>query len=265
VGNLFPARQQTPNATMQTISSTTGLDVCASRYTGKERDTESGVDYFGARYYASAMGRFMSPDWASKPEPVPYSSLGDPQTLNLYSYVRNNPLWKPDIDGHGYWSDAWKQFKTDVTAAVKSASLTIEGGAGLKVKAGSKETNAHIGGTVHAEIKYSSKGSSVTGKAEVDAGVQVDGKGVSRETGFQKTQNEDDSVTPTQRYTETETSVTVGGHEVSDNKDEISLGGADYEGAGAGAKVSVSENAVKKVGSDIVDAIKQILPTPPQP
>jgi RHS repeat-associated protein len=32
------------------------------RYTGKERDTESGNDYFGARYYASSMGRFMSPD-----------------------------------------------------------------------------------------------------------------------------------------------------------------------------------------------------------
>ena len=34
-----------------------------SRSTGKERDAESGNDYFGARYYSSAMGRFMSPDW----------------------------------------------------------------------------------------------------------------------------------------------------------------------------------------------------------
>lgn len=74
--------------------------VCASRYTGKERDNESGLDYFGARYYASSMGRFMSPDWASKPEAVPYSVLGDPQSLNLYSYVRNNSLSKNDPDGH---------------------------------------------------------------------------------------------------------------------------------------------------------------------
>jgi len=44
-----------------------------SRYTGKERDAESGNDYFGARYYGSAMGRFMSPDWSAKIEPVPYS------------------------------------------------------------------------------------------------------------------------------------------------------------------------------------------------
>jgi RHS repeat-associated protein len=70
------------------------------KFTGKERDTESGLDYFGARYYASGMGRFMSPDWAAKAEPVPYSKLDDPQTLNLYSYVRNNPLSGVDPDGH---------------------------------------------------------------------------------------------------------------------------------------------------------------------
>jgi hypothetical protein len=42
----------------------------------------------------------MSPDWAAKAEPVPYSKLDDPQTLNLYSYVRNNPLTGVDPDGH---------------------------------------------------------------------------------------------------------------------------------------------------------------------
>src|ERR1019366_2886007 len=61
-------------------------------FTGKERDTESGNDYFGARYYASSMGRWMSPDWSAKEDPVPYAKLDDPQTLNLYDYVRNNPL-----------------------------------------------------------------------------------------------------------------------------------------------------------------------------
>lgn len=71
-----------------------------SRSTGKERDTESGLDYFGARYYGSTMGRWMSPDWASKPEAVPYASLDNPQSLNLYGYVNNNPLSKADPDGH---------------------------------------------------------------------------------------------------------------------------------------------------------------------
>ena len=69
-------------------------------YTGKERDAESGLDYFGARYYGSSMGRFMSPDWSAKIEPVPYSKLDNPQSLNLYSYTLNNPLSNVDTDGH---------------------------------------------------------------------------------------------------------------------------------------------------------------------
>ena len=49
---------------------------------------------------ASTMGRFLSPDWSAKEEPVPYSKLDNPQTLNLYSYVQNNPLSRIDADGH---------------------------------------------------------------------------------------------------------------------------------------------------------------------
>jgi hypothetical protein len=45
----------------------------------------------------------MSPDWANKPEAVPYSSLGDPQSLNLFGYVGNNPLSRRDPDGHCPW------------------------------------------------------------------------------------------------------------------------------------------------------------------
>ncbi len=71
-----------------------------SRSTGKERDSESGNDYFGARYYASSMGRFLTPDWSAKVEPVPYAKLDNPQSLNLYSYVGNNPLARADADGH---------------------------------------------------------------------------------------------------------------------------------------------------------------------
>ena len=69
-------------------------------FTGKERDSESGNDYFGARYYASSMGRFMSPDWSDYFDPVPYANLENPQTLNLYSYVQNNPLTFHDATGH---------------------------------------------------------------------------------------------------------------------------------------------------------------------
>ena len=70
------------------------------KYTGKERDSESGLDNFGARYNASSMGRFMTPDWAAKPVTVPYAHFGNPQSLNLYSYVQNNPTTTGDPDGH---------------------------------------------------------------------------------------------------------------------------------------------------------------------
>jgi RHS repeat-associated protein len=69
-------------------------------FTAKERDTESGNDYMFARYYNSATGRFLSPDWSAKEDPVPYAKLDDPQTLNLYSYVGNNPIGRADADGH---------------------------------------------------------------------------------------------------------------------------------------------------------------------
>ena len=82
------------------VSPSTAPDDTEQHFTGKERDTESGNDYFGARYYASAMGRWMSPDWSAKAEPVPYAKLDNPQSLNLYAYVGNNPLTRVDADGH---------------------------------------------------------------------------------------------------------------------------------------------------------------------
>jgi len=79
-------------------------DATEHHFTGKERDTESGNDYFMARYYTSALGRFTSPDWSAKVMPVPYALMGDPQSLNLYAYVANNPVTHVDPDGH---CDGW--------------------------------------------------------------------------------------------------------------------------------------------------------------
>jgi RHS repeat-associated protein len=76
-----------------------GADPNHYKFTGKERD-ETGLDEFGARYYSSAMGRFMTADWGAIPMAVPYAVLGNPQTLNLYSYVENNPATGTDPDGH---------------------------------------------------------------------------------------------------------------------------------------------------------------------
>jgi RHS repeat-associated protein len=102
-GNLCETISSLPFGDAQQTSGT--CSPSPNFFTGKERDTESGLDYFGARYYTSTMGRWMSPDWASKPEAVPYSTLDNPQSLNLYGYVLNNPLSHADADGHCCESD----------------------------------------------------------------------------------------------------------------------------------------------------------------
>src|ERR1017187_6728634 len=65
------------------------------RFTGKERDAETGLDYFGARYMSSAQGRFTSPD----PLYITKQKKLYPQQWNLYSYAANNPLSLIDPDG----------------------------------------------------------------------------------------------------------------------------------------------------------------------
>ena len=70
------------------------------KFTGKKRDTETGLDYFGARYYSNGLGRWVSADWSPKPVPVPYADFIDPQSLNQYGYVRNLPTTRIDADGH---------------------------------------------------------------------------------------------------------------------------------------------------------------------
>jgi RHS repeat-associated protein len=70
------------------------------KFTGKERDIETGLDYFGARYYSNGLGRWVSADWSATPAPVPYANFGDPQSLNLYGFVGGNPASKADPDGH---------------------------------------------------------------------------------------------------------------------------------------------------------------------
>jgi RHS repeat-associated protein len=70
------------------------------KFEGKERDTETNNDDFGARYYSSQYGRWLSADWSSVPAPVPYANLTNPQTLNLYAMVSDNPESFADLDGH---------------------------------------------------------------------------------------------------------------------------------------------------------------------
>jgi RHS repeat-associated protein len=106
----------------------TADDATEHHFTQKERDAESGNDYFLARYYSSAFGRFTTPDWSAKVVPVPYAKMDDPQSLNLYVYVRNNPLIHIDRDGHAcdsLWHCA--QSFLNVVEVQISASLGTQG------------------------------------------------------------------------------------------------------------------------------------------
>ena len=97
-------------------------------FTQKERDRESGLHHFEARYLAGAMSRFPSVDpmYANSE-----SSADDPQALNLYAYVRNNPLAYTDPTGLDRYSEiANAAALSDTRAAAKSDGASFSAGIG---------------------------------------------------------------------------------------------------------------------------------------
>ncbi|WP_228486486.1 RHS repeat-associated core domain-containing protein [Paludibaculum fermentans] len=93
-----------------------------SHSTGKERDAETGLDYFGARYFSGAQGRFTSPD-----APFADQDPADPQSWNLYTYARNNPLVFVDpsgqyVCGSSMSEQQCKDFETSRQSAQASAN-----------------------------------------------------------------------------------------------------------------------------------------------
>jgi RHS repeat-associated protein len=104
--------------------------------TGKKRHQESNNDYFGARYYASTAGRFLSPD----PSGLVYADPTNPQSLNLYSYVRNNPSLYIDPDG-----DFCYQVSADGNWITIDNAATSADNCSLRVSAGSMAPRQAIG------------------------------------------------------------------------------------------------------------------------
>ena len=79
---------------------TTMPDSFNLKFTGQERDSETQLDYFHARYYSAAQGRFQSPDPGNAG-----ADPSDPQTWNGYAYASNNPLIYTDPSGLGVFGD----------------------------------------------------------------------------------------------------------------------------------------------------------------
>jgi RHS repeat-associated protein len=96
-------------------------DGVRQKFTQKERDNETGLDYFGARYYGSIQGRFTGAD----PAPITEKQLVNPQDLNRYAYVANNPLKFIDPDGEEKILVVITTFIPDKSAT--AAGRTFEG------------------------------------------------------------------------------------------------------------------------------------------
>jgi RHS repeat-associated protein len=105
-------------------------NTCSQNYKfeGKERDTETGNDDFGARYYTSRFGRWLSADWSNVPVPVPYANLTNPQTLNLYAMVSDDPETSADLDGHE--ASQGVQYSTPTCAASGQPGGSSDSGCG---------------------------------------------------------------------------------------------------------------------------------------
>jgi RHS repeat-associated protein len=123
-GNILGTFESLPFGDGQTTLS--GSDTNPIHFTGKERDSESGLDYFGARYYASTMGRMMSPD----PGNIG-ANPANPQSWNMYTYSLNNPLRLTDPTGLYVCEDSTKCDSANDQAFIKSLAAAQTAANGL--------------------------------------------------------------------------------------------------------------------------------------
>ena len=93
----------------------------AREFAGKERDAETGLDHFGARYYSSANGRFTSVDPVVPIE----DALLDPQRWNRYTYVMNRPLTATDPDGRCPQCAMWAQRVAQLASQVRNGCIQL--------------------------------------------------------------------------------------------------------------------------------------------
>ena len=85
-------------------------DTVTEKFTGKERDQETGLDYFGARYFSAAQGRWTSPD----PTFLALNRLVNPQRWNMYGYALNSPFRYVDPDGQDAMFVVFKDYRPSI-------------------------------------------------------------------------------------------------------------------------------------------------------
>jgi RHS repeat-associated protein len=139
-----------------------GADGVRQQFTDKERDFETGLDYFLARYYSSIQGRFMSPDefkggprdagvlGSGDPEKqaLVYAQITNPQSLNKYQYSLNNPLRYVDPDGQEPQDGYELQLRRDEKALLEGRMTPQE----FQARQNARGVGAAIGAVVLAAI-----------------------------------------------------------------------------------------------------------------
>lgn len=91
-GEVHRREVRDPN-TGQLIVGDMSSSVSPYGFTGQRHDASTGLYFYGGRYYDPQLGRFIQPDTVVQ-------DLSDPQFLNRYSYVRNNPVNMVDPTGN---------------------------------------------------------------------------------------------------------------------------------------------------------------------
>jgi RHS repeat-associated protein len=172
-----------------------GADSTRQKFTGYERDDETGLDFAQARYYASVQGRFTSVD------PLMASAtVRNPQTWNRYAYVLNNPLALVDPDGMKEISveDCRKDSKCIVVDVNVIYDKTANKGAGLTDKQKekfNKQLLQHAKDTygvanialnvTHTEAEFTRNGiSGGVVSSAINVVVTTDLRGVTGDSGF---------------------------------------------------------------------------------
>jgi RHS repeat-associated protein len=152
------------------------------KFTGKERDSETGLDYFGARYYGSALGRMTSPD----PHTGTMLHVINPQRWNMYAYAMNNPLSYVDPDGRDAIAVG---FKTLAAGAGHAALISVhrDGSAtfgSYGPRGGGKPVwlGQYVVQPLKTQVKFGSDGAPLVGSLAVLAGEVADLEGVDPST-----------------------------------------------------------------------------------
>jgi RHS repeat-associated protein len=195
-------------------------DTTDVKFTAKSRDSESGLDFFGARYFSGAQGRFTSPD----PKTLT-SHFNDPQSWNKYVYTRNNPLMYVDPDGKDF-AQAWADVQKFAASLYAKASVGV--GYEVSVKAGPLEAKGGIAANANVNAENRNVGLSTS----VDVGVSVGlkdgpriGESASADKSLVKVNTENGKVTgPEEAKGEVTDTLGVFGGNVNSNSDKVGLG-----------------------------------------